>query len=83
MIKKTKNEILLNLKKFNEFNNEIKIALISESIKRLKNNYYSPRSKKVENLIEKVGEKNFKKSTLGGCVFIIKKGNLCLKIEKT
>ena len=27
--------------------------------------------------------KNFKKSTLGGCVFFQKKDNLCLKIEKT
>jgi len=26
---------------------------------------------------------NFKKSTLAGCVFIIKKGNLSLKNEKT
>ena len=62
---------------------EIQIALINESIKRLKNNYYNPRSKKVENLIKNVKKAHFKKTTLGGCLFIIKKENLCLKIEKT
>jgi tRNA(Ile)-lysidine synthase len=83
MIKKKKEEILLNHKKFKKYNMEIKIALINESIKRLKNNYYNPRSKKVENLIKNTEKRNFKKSTLGGCIFIVKKDNLCLKIEKT
>ena len=82
MVKKKGREILLNFKKFKEYNKEIKIALINESIKRLKNNYYNPRSKKVENLIKNVEKMNFKKSTLGGCIFILKKDNLCLKIEK-
>ena len=84
IIKKTsRREILLNFKKFQEYNNEIQIALINESIKRLKNNYYNPRSKKIENLLKNLKKRNFKKSTLGGCIFIIKKDNLCLKIEKT
>jgi tRNA(Ile)-lysidine synthase len=83
VIKKTKKEILLNFKKFKDQNKEIKIALINESIKRLKNNYYDLRSKKVENLIKNLEKRNFKKSTLGGCIFILKKDNLCLKIEKT
>jgi tRNA(Ile)-lysidine synthase len=83
LIKKKRNEIFLDLRKFQEHNKEIQIALISESIKRLKNNYYNPRSKKIENLIKNVNKRNFKKSTLGGCIFIIKKDNLCLKIEKT
>ena len=82
-IKKTKKEILINLDKFNNLNNEIKIAIIKESIKKLKNNYYDPRSKKVENLINNIQKSNFKKSTLGGCIFAIKKDKLCLKIEKT
>tara|TARA_B110000211_G_scaffold232379_1_gene295960 strand:+ start:783 stop:1805 length:1023 start_codon:yes stop_codon:yes gene_type:complete len=81
--KTTRREILLNFKKFQEYNNEIQIALINESIKRLKNNYYNPRSKKIENLLKNLKKRNFKKSTLGGCIFIIKKDNLCLKIEKT
>ena len=83
MIKKKNKEILLSFKKFKEYNKEIKIALVNESIKRLKNNYYDPRSKKVLNLIEKIENKNFKKSTLGGCIFILKKDYLCLKTEKT
>jgi tRNA(Ile)-lysidine synthase len=82
-IRKKSKEVLLNFKKFKKHNKEVKIALINESIKRIKNNYYNPRSKKVENLIINMEKRNFKKSTLGGCVFIIKKDNLCLKIEKT
>ena len=82
-IKKTKKEVSLNLKKFKEYNQEIKIALITESIKRLKNNYYNQRSKKVENLINNIEKRDFQKATLGGCIFIIKKDYLCLKIEKT
>ena len=82
-IKKTGKEISLNLKIFKGYNKEIQIALINESIKRLKNNYYNPRSKKVENLIISIKKRNFKKSTLGGCIFVIKKDNLRLNIEKT
>ena len=73
----------MNFNKFNKFNTEIQIALINESIRKLKNNYYNPRSKKVENLIKNLKKKNFKKYTLGGCIFIIKKGNLSLKVENT
>ena len=82
-IRKKGKEIVLNFKKFKKYNMEIKIALINESIKRLRKNYYSLRSKKVENLIINLEKRNFKKSTLGGCIFIIKKDNLCLMIEKT
>jgi len=82
-IKKRGGEIVLNLKVFKKYNKEVKIALINEAIKLLKNNYYNPRSKKVQNLIKKIENKNFKKSTLGGCIFMLKKDNLCLKVEKT
>ena len=82
-IKKKRKEIFINFEKFKEHNKEIKIALINESIRRLKNNYYNPRAKKVENLIKNLENTNFKKSTLGGCIFILKNGNLCLNIEKT
>jgi len=83
IIKKSKKEILIDLKKFNNLNKEIKIGVLNESIKKLKKNYYNPRSKKVKNLINNLESKNFKKSTLGGCLFIKKKDQLCLKIEKT
>ena len=58
------------------------MALINESIKHLKKNYYDLRSKKVDNLIKSIDKINFKKSTLGGCVFFKRGDNLCLKVEK-
>ncbi len=82
LIKKKGNEILIDRKKFNALNNEIKINIINRSIKKLKKNYYNPRSKKVVNLILSFNGKNFKKSTLGGCLFTIKKDQICLKKEK-
>ena len=81
-----KNQIYLKdfcrFKKYKELNKDTKIALINESIKQLKNNYYDLRSKKVENLIKKLDKKNFKRMTLGGCIFFNKNGNLCLEVEK-
>ena len=65
-----------------DMHKDIKIALINESIKQLKKNYYDLRSKKVQKLISSVSEKSFKKSTLGGCIFFKKNQDLCLKIEK-
>ena len=81
-IKKKNNEILLNFEKYQELSHDTKIALINESIKKLRKNYYDLRSKKVSNLIENIGKRNFKKSTLGGCIFFKKDNNLCLKVEK-
>ena len=81
-IKKTKNKILIDLKKFNNFNNEIKMRIINEAIKKLKNNYYNPRSKKVIRLIESLKSRSFSGYTLGGCLFIKINGKLCLKEEK-
>ena len=69
-----------------EINNEVKILeigsqSINESIKKLKKNYYDLRSKKVRNLINNINRGDFKKSTLGGCIFFKKGENLCLKSE--
>ena len=58
------------------------MALINQSIKKLKKNYYDLRSKKIVNLIKNISRKDFKKHTLGGCVFSKKEENLCLKVEK-
>ena len=81
-IKKSKSEILINFKKYKDLNKDIKIAVINQSIKQLKSNYYDLRSKKVENLISNLDNKNFKNSTLGGCIFFKKGEYLCLKVEK-
>ena len=59
-----------------------KIDLINEAVKQLKKNYYDLRSKKVQNLINILNKKGFKKSTLGGCIFFKKGENLCLREEK-
>jgi tRNA(Ile)-lysidine synthase len=77
-----KNQIFINYKKYKILNNDIKIALINHSVKKLKNNYYDLRSKKVIYLINALNKKVFKKATLGGCIFFKKGGNLCLKDEK-
>ena len=81
-VKKSNSEILINFSKYKDLNNDIKIAVINHSIKQLKSNYYDLRSKKVENLINKLDKKDFKNSTLGGCVFSKKGEYLCLKSEK-
>jgi len=82
LIRKDKKEILINFSKYLNLSRDTKMALINKSIKHLKNNYYDLRSKKVDNLIENLEKRKFKKSTLGGCVFFKKGKNLCLKVEK-
>ena len=82
LIKKNDGEILINFKKYRVLNNDIKFALINESVKQIKNNYYDLRSKKVVNLIQALNKRSFKRSTLGGCIFYKKDNNLCLKPEK-
>ena len=81
IIKKNK-EILINFIEYKKLNNDIKIALINKSIKLLKKNYYDLRSQKIENLIINLNRKDFKRVTLGGCIFSKKEGNICLKVEK-
>tara|TARA_Y100000816_G_scaffold119842_1_gene84125 strand:+ start:167 stop:1189 length:1023 start_codon:yes stop_codon:yes gene_type:complete len=84
IIRKKNREIFINFEKFNNHNNEIKMAIINEAIKLLKKNYYDQRAKKVSNLIKVISNsKNFKKSTLSGCVFYKKGEYLCLKNEKS
>ena len=51
LIKKIDNQILINFDKYKNLTKDIKIALVNESIKKLKKNYYDLRSKKVMNLI--------------------------------
>ena len=82
LIKRKNKQILIDFHKYNKLSNGEKIAVINESIKKLKKNYYDIRSKKVENLIKNLSKDNFKRSTLGGCIFFKKGDNLSLKIEK-
>ena len=81
-IKMSNGEILINFKKFKDFNKDTKIAVLNHSIKQLKSNYYDLRSQKVQNLIRNLEKKDFKNYTLGGCIFFKKGKYLCLKAEK-
>ena len=81
LIKKRNGKILVNIEKYKKLNNDTKIKFINECIKKLKNNYYDLRSKKVDNLIKKINRRDFSKSTLGGCIFFKNGENLCLKPE--
>ena len=80
--KKTKENIYIDLKRFNRSNAEIRIRVINDVIKKLQNNYYNPRSKKVVNLIKNIKDKAFKKGTLSKCVFERQKDQLSVKKEK-
>jgi hypothetical protein len=74
---------LIDTNKFENYNNEIKIRIINEAIKKLKKNYYNQRSKKVNNLIKNLKGKKIRKSTLNGCIFEKKKDFLRIKTEKS
>ena len=80
--RKFKDKILINKTKFNDYNKEFKLRLINQSIRAIKKNYYNPRSKKVLRLIEMLDRPNFKKYTLGGCIFLREKDQICVKSEK-
>ena len=82
LIQKADKKILINYKKYKNLNKDMKIALLNESIKKLKKNYYDLRFKKIDNLIKNLNRSEFKQSTLGGCIFFKKGENLCLKVEK-
>tara|TARA_B100001248_G_scaffold179191_1_gene136251 strand:+ start:4866 stop:5894 length:1029 start_codon:yes stop_codon:yes gene_type:complete len=82
-IRKKNSVILINYQNFSSYNDDIKIRILNESIKKLKKNYYNPRSKKVVSLIRRIKGKDFKKTTLAGCLFYIKNGQLCIKREKS
>ena len=81
LIKKTNKEILINFEKYKNLSRHTKMALRNESINNLEKNYYDRRGKKVDILINNIDSTEFKKSSLGGCVFFKKGKNLCLKVE--
>ena len=83
LIKKKNKVILINFNRYKKLGNEIKMTVVNESIKLLRKNYYDLRSQKVDNLIRNLNKDDFKRHTLGGCIFFKKGDNLCLKVEKT
>ena len=81
-VKKKKNKIFIRLESFNSLNEEMKMRVFKKSIKDFTNSYYSPRSKKIFNLIDQIRAKKNPKLTLGGCIISREKNHIILKKEK-
>ena len=81
-VKKKKNKIFIRLEGFNSLNKEMKMRVFKKSIKDFTNSYYSPRSKKIFNLIDQIRAKKNPKLTLGGCIISREKNHIILKKEK-
>ena len=80
IIIKKKNKILINLKEFDDLNQEMKMRVLTQSIKVLKKSYYSVRSKKIVNLVEQLETKTYMKLTLAGCSIFKEKNQIIIKI---
>ena len=80
-VNKKKNKILISLKSLNSLNQEMQMRVFKKSIKDFTNTYYSPRSKKIFNLINKIKAKKNAKLTLGGCIISRGKNHINLKKE--
>ena len=78
LIKKLNKEIVINYNKYKDLNKEIKMAIINESIKKLKKNYYDLRSKKSEHPNKQDRKKEFKRTSLLEDVFFLKKARICV-----
>jgi len=76
------NRILIVLKKFNNLNQEMKMKVLSESIKKFTKSYYSIRSRKIMNLIEQLEIENNTQLTLAGCFIIKEKNRIIIKKQK-
>ena len=60
----------------------MKIKVLSKSIKEFTNSYYSTRSKKIINLIERIQKKDIKKNTLSGCFIFKEKNHIIIQKEQ-
>ena len=81
MVIKKKDKILINLKKLDSINKEMKMRVFKKSIKDFTNVYYSPRSKKIINLIDQIKAKKKAKLTLGGCIISKEKNHIIIEKE--
>ena len=78
-----KRSIFLDLYKFNNLNQEMRMRTLSRSIKDVSKSYYPLRSKKIINLDAKLKMKNNLKLSLAGClIFKDKKQIIIKKTEK-
>ena len=79
---KKDNKISINLKNFFLENNEIKLKIFSNCIKKVSKNYYPPRAKKILNLLNKIESNQKIKATLGGCIINKDKKNVTISKEE-
>ncbi len=82
IVNKKNSKLLINFNKFNSLNKEMKMKVLKQSIKNLSNAYYSPRSKKILNLVAHLDCRKDLDRTLGGCVIYKEKNYIILKKEK-
>ena len=68
-IKKNNKEIVIKYENFAILSDEIKMRILTKSIKNLSNSYYLPRAKKVLNLIKKSIQLNLIRKHLLGVIF--------------
>ena len=76
----SKNICIINSKIFIDEAEEVIFRAVSDVLSLVSGSYYPPRSKKIINLISRLKAKNFKKSTLGGC--IIEKNDAFILISR-
>ncbi len=76
---KKNKKLFLNASFFNQ-PYEIVFRSFSDSLKSIGERYYSPRGKKIDNILQKIEKDTLKKETLGGC--IVKKVDQTVIITK-
>ena len=81
IIIKKKDKVFINLKKFNNINQEMKMLVLKKTIKDFTNSYYTTRSKKITNLMNQIKAKKNAKFTLGGCIIFSEKKHIILEKE--
>ena len=81
-IRKYRNKIVIDLEKLNMETLEIKLKVLSYTLKKFSHSYYPPRSKKVINLLKQFALKDRTKLTLGGCILQKSANNLIITKEK-
>ena len=81
IIVKKNDKIFIDLKKFNNINQEMKVMVLKKTIKDFTNSYYAARSKKIINLIDQIKAKKNAKFTLGGCIILREKKHIVFEKE--
>ena len=71
-----------NNKKFKKAPVEIQYRIINKLCRLVGNKNKVPRSKSLQNLIEKINAGDIKSHTLNGCIFMVKRGEILISKEK-